>query len=47
MPFWTPTKNCEDVNLKHMIKFFHLHIIPMTLYKGIMSYFDKFIHVYG
>ena len=25
---------------------FHLHIIPMTLHKDIMPYFDKFIHVY-
>ena len=23
---------------------FHLHIIPMTLYKDIMPYFDKFIN---
>ena len=23
-------------NLKHIIEFFHLHIIPMTLYKDIM-----------
>ena len=42
---------CEDfsknANLKHIIEFFHLHIIPMTLYKDIMPYFDKFIHVYG
>ena len=28
-------------------EFFHLHIIPMTLYKGVMPYFDKFIHVDG
>ena len=28
-------------------KFFHLHFIPMTLYKDIMPNFDKFIHVYG
>ena len=27
--------------------FFHLHTIPMTLFKDIMPYFDKFIHVYG
>ena len=31
----------------YIIEFFHLHIIPMTLYKDIMPYFDKFIHVYG
>ena len=28
-------------------EFFHLHIIPMTLYRDIMPYFDKFIHVNG
>ena len=28
-------------------QFFHLHIIPMTLYKDIMPYFEKFMHVYG
>ena len=27
--------------------FFHLHVIPMTFYKDIMPYFDKFIQVYG
>ena len=37
----------QHVNLKHIIEFFHLHIIPMTLYKDIMPYFDEFIHVYG
>ena len=26
---------------------FYLHIIPMTMYKDIVPYFDKFIHVYG
>ena len=26
---------------------FHLHIIPTTLYKDIVTYFDKFILVYG
>ena len=36
-----------NFNLKHIIEFFHLHIIPMTLYKGVMLYFDKFIHVNG
>ena len=29
--------------LKHVIEFFHLQIIPMTLYKDIMPYLDKFI----
>ena len=37
----------SNVNLKHIIEFLHLHIIPMTLYKDIMPYFDTFIHVYG
>ena len=41
---WRISKN---VNLKHIIEFFHLNIIPMILYKNIMPYFDKFIHVYG
>ena len=36
-----------NANFKHMIEFFHLHIIPMILYKDIMPYFDKFLHVYG
>ena len=35
-----------NVNLKHEIEFFHHHIIPMTLYKDIMPYFDEYIHVY-
>ena len=35
-----------NLNLKHIIDFFHLHVIPMTLYMDIMPYFDKFIHVY-
>ena len=35
------------INLKLIIEFFHLHTVPMTLYKDIMPYFDKFIHVYG
>ena len=37
----------SSVNLKYIINFFHLHIIPMTLYKKIMPHFDKFIHVVG
>ena len=57
--FWTPRPlksisqdtffvgNFLKVNLKHIIEFFHLHIIPMTLYEEIMPYFDNlFIHVY-
>ena len=31
-----------NVNLKHVIEYFHLNIIHMTLYKDIMLYFDKF-----
>ena len=32
-----------------MFELFHLHIIPMLLYlyKDIIPYLDKFIHVYG
>ena len=37
----------KNVNPKHVIEYFHLHIIPMALYKDIMPYSDKFIHVYG
>ena len=29
-----------------LLDFFHLHVIPMTLYKNIMPYLDKFILVY-
>ena len=25
----------------HIIEFYHLHVIPMALYKDIMPYFDK------
>ena len=34
-------------NPKLIIEFFHLLIIPMTLFNDIMPYFDEFIHVYG
>ena len=34
-------------NLKLIIEYFHLLIIPMTLFNDIMPYFDEFIHVYG
>ena len=54
--FWTPKPLkstpqdtqifCEEY-LKHRIEFFHYHIIPMTLYKDIKPYFDKYTHVYG
>ena len=37
----------KNPNLKLIIEFSHLLIIPMTLFNGIMPYFDKFIHVYG
>ena len=34
----------KNPNLKLIIEFFHLLIIPMTLYYDIMPYFDEFIH---
>ena len=34
-------------NLKLIIEFFHLLIIPMTLFNHIMPNFDELIHVYG
>ena len=37
----------KNLNLKLIIEFFHLLIIPMTMFDGIMPYFDEFIHVYG
>ena len=38
----------KNLNLKLIIEFFHLLIIPMTLFiHGIMPYFDEFIHVNG
>ena len=37
----------KNLNLKLIIEFFHLLIIPMTLFNDIMPYFDEFIHVYG
>ena len=38
----------KNLNLKLIIDFFfHLLIIPMTLFNDIMPYFDEFIHVYG
>ena len=37
----------KNPNLKLKIEFFHLLIIPMTLFNYIMPYFDEFIHVYG
>ena len=46
----TQTSSCgisKNLNLKLIIEFFHLLIIPMTLITDIMPYFDEFIHVYG
>ena len=37
----------KNLNLKLIIEFFHLLIIPMTLFNDIKPYFDGFIHVYG
>ena len=37
----------KNPNFKLIIEFFHLLIIPMTLFNDIMPYFDEFIHVYG
>ena len=37
----------KNLNLKLIIEFFHLLIIPMTFLNDIMPYFDEFIHVYG
>ena len=37
----------KNFNLKLIIKFFHLLIIPMTLFNDIIPYFDEFIPVYG
>ena len=36
----------KNLNLKLIIEFFHLLIIPMTLLNDFMPYFDEFIHVY-
>ena len=35
----------KNPNLKLIIEFFHLLIIPMTLFNDIMPYFDEFINV--
>ena len=37
----------KNFNLKLIIEFFHLLIIPMTLFNYVRPYFDEFIHVYG
>ena len=38
-------RNPKNLNLKLIIEFFHLLMIPMTLFNDIMPYFDEFIHV--
>ena len=38
--------NCKNVNLKHMIDFFYLNKIPMTLYKDFMPIFNKYIYMF-
>ena len=46
----TPNFLCgilKNLNLKLIIVFSHLHIIPMTFFNDIMPYFDEFIPVYG
>ena len=37
----------KNLNLKLIIEFFDILIIPMTLFNDITPYFDEFIHVYG
>ena len=37
----------KNLNLKLIIDFSHLLIIPMTLFNDILPYFDEVIHVYG
>ena len=37
----------KNLNIKLIIEFFHLLLIPMTLLNDVMHYFDEFIHVYG
>ena len=37
----------KNLNLKLIIEFFHLLIIPMRLFNDTMPYFDEVIHVYG
>ena len=37
----------KNFNLKLIIEFFHLLIIPTTLFNDIMPYFEEFTHVYG
>ena len=37
----------KNPNLKLIIEFSHLLIIPMRLFNDTMPYLDEFIHVYG
>ena len=37
----------KNLNLKLIIEFHHLLIVPLILSNGIMPYFDELIHVYG
>ena len=37
----------KNLNRKLIIEFSHLLTIPITLFNGIMPYFDEFINVYG
>ena len=47
----TPKPFCEEfftISFSSIsLCFFHIHIIPLTLYKDIMTYRDEFIHVHG
>ena len=49
-PIRTPKIFCEEFRKMSIssiiIKFFHFHIIPMTLYKDIIPYFDQFIRMF-
>ena len=45
-PLRTPKKVLK-VYLEHIFEIFHFNIIPITLYRSIMSYFNKYIHIYG
>ena len=59
VPFWTPKplkRTPQDTqlflcriskNLKLIVEFYHLLVIPMTLFNDIMPNFDEFIHVHG
>ena len=50
-PLRSPKIVCEEFLImsffKHIIEYFHLHRISMTLSKDIKPYFDNIIHVYG